>query len=148
MAVVIILVASIIFAPIVPISLNDTDAHAASLAASGSPKTSSTSVALGVSTMSDPSGSYEFQYLGNNTYSMDLATYERLLNDPYAGIGGTIEIINNTVIETMLSTVNDTYGPGFVAASPTAHGFASVAFWLFGFGCFCSGGIYSFSGIN
>ena len=55
--------------------------------------------------MKDPSGTYNFTYLGNNQYSTDLATYQRLLRDPYSGTSASsVQIIGSTVLMTTPTT--------------------------------------------
>ena len=57
---------------------------------------------VNVAILTDPSGTYQFMYLGNGTYSMNLTAYEKLLNDPYSGISASsIKIEGNTVLMTV-----------------------------------------------
>ncbi len=51
----------------------------------------------GCAVESDPSGTHYFRDLGNGTWETDLATYESMLQDPYSGFGGTVQIVNDTV---------------------------------------------------
>lgn len=73
--------------------------------------TCSSSVQLAVA--QDPSGTYCFKYLGNGTYATDLATYERILQDPYSGIGGQVDIVGDVVYITMpqISPIDVVGGP-------------------------------------
>ena len=55
----------------------------------------------GHAVMKDPSGTYNFTFIGNQQYSTDLATYQRLLEDPYSRIAASkLQIIGSTVLIT------------------------------------------------
>lgn len=54
----------------------------------------------GHAVLKDPSGTYNFTYLGNRQYSTDLATYQRLLKDPYSGTVSRVQIAGTTVVMT------------------------------------------------
>jgi hypothetical protein len=92
---------------------------------------------LNVAVLTDPSGTYQFMYVGNGTYSMNLTAYEKLLNDPYSAISASsIEIDGNTVFITVpVSDVvsGTTSSPGPPIPSPSI-GFESVTSYLIGFG--------------
>ncbi len=72
--------------------------------------------------MKDPSGTYNFTYLGNRMYSADLATYERLLRDPASGIAASnVQIMGTTVImvtpeENARASAPNANGPGWSGA--------------------------------
>jgi hypothetical protein len=84
----------------------------------------------GCEVVSDPSGTYYFRYIGNDTYETDLATYESMLQDPYSGIGGTIHIVNDTVYIIMQQsniTSGGTYG---IPSSLNSVGLAPDVWYL------------------
>lgn len=67
------------------------------------PITPSPSIVPPVNTeiLKDPSGTYQFKYLGNGQYSTNMTTYERLQNDPYSGIAAPrIQMNGSTVVMT------------------------------------------------
>ena len=52
--------------------------------------------------LKDPTGTYTFTYLGNGSFTMNYSAYEKLLQDPYTGIGSgsDVTVEGNTVIIT------------------------------------------------
>lgn len=90
----------------------------------------------GKAVLQDPSGTYWFSYLGNGEYSIDLGNYTKLLQDPYSGIGGQVQVAGNTVY------VNE---PQPTAISYQQQGFANSSNWGGAIGGFCS--FYSQNGI-
>ncbi len=96
---------------------------------------------------SDPSGVHYFRDLGNGTWETDLATYESMLQDPYSGFGGTVQIVNDTVYFIGAAQSNITYGGlqlslvNSVEPAPSG-GLGSVTYLLFGVGGLYSDGNY------
>ena len=98
---------------------------------------------------SDPSGTHYFRDLGNGTWEMDLVTYERMLQDPYSGFGGTVQIVNDTVYFVFATQSNITSGGPYGPLSPpssiepaSSGGLGSVTYLLFGVGGLYSDGAY------
>lgn len=98
---------------------------------------------VNVGILRDPTGTYQFTFLANGTYSMNLTAYQELLKDPYTGIAAAnVKIEGNTVLITP-PTSNVVSGPDFgpersePASSPvsaTSGQFQSVTTWFLGYG--------------
>jgi len=116
-------------------------------AAAGGYSTSSSSIPpLNVGILTDPTGTYQFTYYGNGTYSMNTTAYYKLLGDPYTGISATsVRIEGNTVLLT-LPISNTESGTTSSAPSPPVSTslriFESAASWLLGCGAFYGNGNY------
>jgi len=102
----------------------------------------------GCGVMRDPSGVYYMRDLGNGTWEMDLASYQSLLKDPYAGIcKGNVSIVDDTVYLTCpqsnISAGGLTMLPSSssIQAAPSG-GLGSVTYLLFGVGGLYSDGNY------
>jgi len=102
---------------------------------------------LNVGILTDPTGTYQFTYLGNGTYSMNFTAYQKLLKDPYTGISAeSVKIEGNTVLMTVPAS-NVVSGPTS-SSSPTSPVFSpsgeleSVTSWLSGYGTTLVNGAY------
>lgn len=101
---------------------------------------------VNVGVLTDPTGTYQFTYLGNGTYSMNYTAYQKLLRDPYTGVSATnITIAGNKVLMTVPAT-NVTSGFTSLARSlpvpPPAGGLESVTSSLSGYGAILVKGGY------
>ncbi len=104
--------------------------------------TPSTVPAVNIGILKDPTGTYQFAYLGNGTYSMNYTAYQKLLKDPFSGISGSVKMEGNTVLITVPAS-NVLSAPPHDSPAAIPEEFVSVTSWLVGYGAvFVNGGYH------
>lgn len=102
----------------------------------------STAPAANTGILKDPTGTYQFAYLGNGTYAMNYTAYQKLLKDPFSGVSGSVKIEGNTVLIAVPAS-NVVSAPPHDSPAAAPEGFVSVTSWLVGYGAvFVNGGYH------